>query len=226
MMGSSAAFVAPAMDFIRAHGGAVTFNKRLRSSAVRRQPRRGARFRRRGRGARPGRSGDPCGAAGGGRIAGAAVARADRVPRHRQCALQARCAVSVPPITGVINGTVEWLFAFPNRLSVTISAADRLLDTPREELAAIIWAMWRGLPALRQRCRRGKSCASGGQRLRRCRSRMRSGPAPEPGGATCCWPATGSRRALPGTIEGAIRSGNRAADIVLARESHGRTYRF
>ena len=40
------------------------------------------------------------------------------------------------PITGVINGTVEWLFAFPGRLSVTISGADRLLDTPREELAA------------------------------------------------------------------------------------------
>jgi len=35
------------------------------------------------------------------------------------------------PITGVVNGMVEWLFAFPDRLSVTISAADRLLDTPR-----------------------------------------------------------------------------------------------
>ena len=45
---------------------------------------------------------------------------------------------AAPPITGVINGTVEWLFAFPDRLSVTISGADRLLDTPREELAAKI----------------------------------------------------------------------------------------
>ena len=34
-----------------------------------------------------------------------------------------------PPILGVLNGTVEWLFAFPGRLSVTISAGDRLLDT-------------------------------------------------------------------------------------------------
>ena len=31
-----------------------------------------------------------------------------------------------PPILGVLNGTVEWLFAFPGRLSVTISAGDRL----------------------------------------------------------------------------------------------------
>ena len=45
-----------------------------------------------------------------------------------------------PPILGVINGTVEWIFAFPGRLSVTISAGDRLIDTPREELAKTIWA--------------------------------------------------------------------------------------
>ncbi len=31
-----------------------------------------------------------------------------------------------PPILGVLNATVEWVFAFPGRLSVTISAGDRL----------------------------------------------------------------------------------------------------
>ncbi len=35
-----------------------------------------------------------------------------------------------PPILGVLNGTVEWLFAFPGRLSVTISAGDRLIRDP------------------------------------------------------------------------------------------------
>ena len=44
-----------------------------------------------------------------------------------------------PPMTGVINGTVEWVFAFADRLSVTISGADRLLDVPRAELAQTIW---------------------------------------------------------------------------------------
>ena len=45
-----------------------------------------------------------------------------------------------PRIIGVLNATTEWLFAFPGRLSVTISAGDRLIDTPREELAKTIWA--------------------------------------------------------------------------------------
>ena len=44
-----------------------------------------------------------------------------------------------PPILGVLNGTVQWIFAFPGRLSVTISAGDRLIDGPREELAKTIW---------------------------------------------------------------------------------------
>src|SRR5579883_865374 len=44
-----------------------------------------------------------------------------------------------PPILGVVGGLVEWLFAFPQRLSVTISNGDRLVDQPREELALAIW---------------------------------------------------------------------------------------
>ena len=41
----------------------------------------------------------------------------------------------LPPILGVLNATVQWIFAFPGRVSVTISAGDRLIDTPREDLA-------------------------------------------------------------------------------------------
>ena len=46
---------------------------------------------------------------------------------------------SFQPILGVIGGTVEWIFAFPGRLSITISGADRLIGLPREELAAKLW---------------------------------------------------------------------------------------
>src|SRR3984893_14578227 len=46
---------------------------------------------------------------------------------------------NAPPILGVVGGLVEWLFAFPQRLSVTISNGDRLVDMPREELAQAIW---------------------------------------------------------------------------------------
>ncbi len=37
-----------------------------------------------------------------------------------------------PLILGLVNATAEWLFSFPGRLSVTISDADRFLETPRE----------------------------------------------------------------------------------------------
>src|SRR5260370_27756137 len=45
----------------------------------------------------------------------------------------------MPQRLGVVGGLVEWLFAFPQRLSVTVSNADRLVDMPREELAQAIW---------------------------------------------------------------------------------------
>ncbi len=45
----------------------------------------------------------------------------------------------VPPMQGIINATTEWIFAFPGRLSVTISNADRLMDVPRAMLAQTIW---------------------------------------------------------------------------------------
>jgi hydroxysqualene dehydroxylase len=122
--------------------------------------------------------------------------------------------IGLPPMTGIINGTAEWLFAFPNRLSVTISGADRLLDAPREELAALIWrevaeiAGIVGPPPPWQivRERRATFAALPGEAAKR----------PGPHTRWCNlllagdWTATG----LPATIEGSIRSGNRAADLI------------
>jgi hydroxysqualene dehydroxylase len=119
-----------------------------------------------------------------------------------------------PPILGVLNGTVQWLFAFPGRLSVTISAGDRLIDAPREELAKKIWgevASLTGLPAP----------LPPWQIVRERRATFAATPAQDairPGAVTTWrnlvlagdWTDTG----LPATIEGAIRSGNRAADTI------------
>jgi squalene-associated FAD-dependent desaturase len=120
------------------------------------------------------------------------------------------------PILGVIGGLVEWLFAFPQRLSVTISNGDRLLDMPREELAQAIW--------------RDVCLASGvkadlppWQIVRERRATFEATPeqnALRPGAATHLknlflagdWTDTG----LPATIEGSVRSGDRAADLVAA----------
>jgi hydroxysqualene dehydroxylase len=123
---------------------------------------------------------------------------------------------AMPPILGVVGGLVEWLFAFPQRLSVTISNADRLVDAPREELAQ---AIWRDI------------CKAAGmqdelppwQIVRERRATFEATPeqnALRPGASTNWknlflagdWTDTG----LPATIEGSVRSGDRAADLVLA----------
>ena len=122
-----------------------------------------------------------------------------------------------PPILGVVGGLVEWLFACPQRLSITISGADRLVDRPREELAQAIW---------------GDICQAAGitaemppwQIVRERRATFAATPeqnALRPGASTAFknlflagdWTDTG----LPATIEGSVRSGDRAADLVLAR---------
>ena len=114
----------------------------------------------------------------------------------------------------MINGLVEWLFAFPDRLSVTISGADRLLETPRETLAADIWrdvvavtGVADALPAWQiVRERRATFAALPAENDKR--------PAAQTEWRNLAlagdWTATG----LPATIEGAVRSGNKAADIV------------
>jgi squalene-associated FAD-dependent desaturase len=122
---------------------------------------------------------------------------------------------SVPPMQGLVNATTEWIFAFEGRLSVTISAADRLMEVPRAELAQTIWgevAKATGIAAELPpwqivRERRATFAATPAENARR------------PGARTEWknlflagdWTATG----LPATLEGATRSGNRAAELAM-----------
>jgi hydroxysqualene dehydroxylase len=120
-----------------------------------------------------------------------------------------------PAILGVVNAEIEWLFAFPDRLSVTISNADRLIDRPRDELAAEIWrevAALTGLPAdlppwqiVKEK--RATFAATPAQNAKRPDSRTRWANVVLAGD----WIQTG----LPATIEGAVRSGYKAASIVI-----------
>ena len=124
----------------------------------------------------------------------------------------------MPPMLGVINGTVQWIFSLPGRMSVTISSADRLFQMPREELAQTIWQRRRQLSGLPDalppwqlvRERRATFAATPEQNALR-------PPARDGVALISCWPATGPRPACRRRSRGAIRSGNRAADLASAK---------
>lgn len=119
-----------------------------------------------------------------------------------------------PPVLAVIGGVVEWLFSFEGRLSTTISNADRLCDVAREDLAQTIWrdvARLTGITGPMPRWqivreRRATFAATPEQDRKRPGAKTRWRNLVLAGD----WTATG----LPATIEGAIRSGNRAAALV------------
>ena len=86
----------------------------------------------------------------------------------------------------------------------------------------MIWNDVRAIAGLAPpNCRHGRSCASAAPPLRRRRRRMRGVPARAPLGAISSWPAIGPHTGLPATIESAVRSGNRAADFVIAAMNGG-----
>ncbi len=123
-------------------------------------------------------------------------------------------------LLGVLGGTAEWIFIKPGIVSVTISAANRIVDRPAEALAALVWPDVRAalrleaaMPPVRVvKERRATFAATATQ------ERRRPGPrwVAEAGllhnlVLAGDWTSTG----LPATIEGAIRSGDAAADAIL-----------
>jgi len=142
------------------------------------------------------------------------------VPDDFRAILNAHFKIAPPPgqplLLGLIGGLSEWLFAFGDRLSVTISGADRLMDEPREELARRIWAEVAAASGL------ATEPPPPWQIVKEKRATFAATPAQEarrPGAGTRWrnlllagdWTATG----IPATIEGSIRSGYKAAECVL-----------
>jgi len=123
----------------------------------------------------------------------------------------------LPKIIGVINGMTEWLFAFDDRLSVTVSAADRFNEMDREPLARQIWSEVAKIARLNAplppwqivKERRATFAATPEQDALR--------PATETRWRNLFlagdWTVTG----LPATIEGAIRSGDKAAKLAMVK---------
>ena len=138
-------------------------------------------------------------------------------PDDFRAILNAHFKIAPPPgqplLLGMIGTLTEWLFAFDDRLSVTISGADRLIDESREALAEKIWAevsAATGLPAAPPpwqivKEKRATFAATPAQEKRRPDAKTRWDNLWLAGD----WTNTG----LPATIEGSIRSGDRAAEL-------------
>jgi hypothetical protein len=120
-----------------------------------------------------------------------------------------------PPLLGVIGGTAEWIFAFHDRISVTVSGADAIVDQDREALAVRIWAdvaqalgITDPMPAWQiVKEKRATFAATPQQDARRPAAKTRWRNLFLAGD----WTQTG----LPATIEGALRSGETAAALAL-----------
>jgi len=140
-------------------------------------------------------------------------------PDEFRAIVNAHFKVTPPPgarrMVGVIGGAAQWLFAFEDRISVTVSGADAMAERPREEIAARLWAdvakvhglgpeppPWRIVKE-----RRATFAATPAQDAKRPAARTRWRNLALAGD----WTDTG----LPATIEGAIRSGHKAAEIIL-----------
>jgi squalene-associated FAD-dependent desaturase len=147
------------------------------------------------------------------------------VPDDYAPIVNAHFRYSLPPgaplFAGVIGGTAEWVFRKREVVSVTVSAADRIVACPADELREILWrdlTLAFSLPA-------GPTPPA--RIVKERRATFRATPAQEarrPAAATAWsnlhlagdYVDTG----LPATIEGAIRSGLAAAARV--RERRGR----
>jgi squalene-associated FAD-dependent desaturase len=123
------------------------------------------------------------------------------------------------PMLGVIGGTAEWIFTFEDRISVTISGADAIVDQDREELARRIWSdvtkaldISAPLPVWQiVKEKRATFAATPEQDAKR--------PGTSTGWRNLFLAGDWTQTGLPGTIEGAIQSGESAAALALRRLS-------
>lgn len=124
-----------------------------------------------------------------------------------------------PRMLGLLGGTAEWVFAFDDRVSTTVSGADRLVDRDREELARLLWhdvAQAHGLPAALPpwqvvKEKRATFLATPAQTARR--------PRPVSAWTNLVLAGDWTDTGLPATIEGAVRSGFKAAELAAARQT-------
>jgi squalene-associated FAD-dependent desaturase len=214
-IGLSESFVDPAIAFLAAHGGVVQTGRRVTALALAQDSVTALHF-----------------ADGPVDVTGATVVLAVPPPVAVDLLTELAVPSAFCPIVnvhfragadpgptgfcGVVGGTAEWVFVKPGIVSVTVSAAQHLVDLPAETIAARIWpdvcaALGRSeaMPPVRVvKERRATIAATAAEDARRPGPRTRWRNLTLAGD----WTATG----LPATIEGAVRSGRAAAELLLA----------
>jgi len=120
-------------------------------------------------------------------------------------------ATAPPALVGLVGGSAQWIFRRPGLASVTVSAADALVDRPADELARLFW------PEVCRALELGDAPLPPFRIIKEKRATPRQTPA----AAARRWPTrTAWRRlalagdwidtGLPATIESAVRSGEAA----------------
>jgi glycine/D-amino acid oxidase-like deaminating enzyme len=143
-----------------------------------------------------------------------------RVPDQFEAILNVHFRAEADPgqagFIGLVGGTAEWVFVKPGHVSVTISAANHMVDLPPGHIAATVWPDVRmavglsgEMPPYRViKEKRATFAATAAQGRKR--------PSARTGLVNLALAGDWIATALPATIEGAIRSGARAARIILA----------
>ncbi|MFM7344001.1 MAG: hydroxysqualene dehydroxylase HpnE [Tagaea sp.] len=124
-------------------------------------------------------------------------------------------------LLGLVGGAAQWLIARGDVVSVTVSAADDLVERPAEAIAALLWrdvAKALDLPPLPVPPYRTVKERRATLRLTPAMEALRCGPLTATQNLFLAgdWTQTG----LPPTIEGAIRSGRAASRAIL--QGHAR----
>lgn len=216
--GLSESFVDPALASLRRHGAELRFGARLRSVEFAADRVFGLSFD----------SGPVALGDGDDLVIATPAAMAARlvprlvVPDLYSPIVNAHFRFGAPPqsplFIGVVGGAAEWIFRKREVLSVTVSAAQRIIDRPAEELGEILWrdaALAYRVPAAPTpparivKERRATFLASPEQLERR--------PAAATRWQNLTLAGDYIDTGLPATIEGAIASGFNAARVALGR---------
>lgn len=121
------------------------------------------------------------------------------------------------PFLGIVGGTAQWIFAREHILSVTVSAADNIIERPNFELATHLWSdVARALGHNLGRVPPWRIVKEKRATITQTPASIALRPPAETSARNLFLAGDWTDTGLPATIESAVRSGYRAAQLALA----------